>query len=128
MHYSPGLRHIPRILNSQFYANPLYLNPALTGATICPRLIGNYRNQWPAVGNAFITYNASYDQYVDFVHGGVGLLFTADRAGGGNLNTTAISLVYAYKFKITDHLMPVPGFPGVIISATLDYADLSLKT
>jgi type IX secretion system PorP/SprF family membrane protein len=34
----------------------------------------------------------------------VGLLFTADRTGGGNLNTTSISLIYAYKFNITSHL------------------------
>lgn len=89
---------------SQFYANPLYLNPALAGATICPRAIVNYRNQWPSIEKAFITYNASYDQYVDFLHGGVGLLFTADRAGGGNLNTTMISLMYAYKFNITSRI------------------------
>jgi len=89
---------------SQFYANPLYLNPALAGAPICPRLIGNYRNQWPSVEQAFVTYNASYDQYVEFLHGGVGLLFTADRAGGGNLNTTMISLMYAYKFNITGRI------------------------
>ncbi len=34
---------------SQFYANPLYLNPALAGANICPRAILNYRNQWPGL-------------------------------------------------------------------------------
>ncbi len=94
---------------SQFYANPLYLNPALTGAPICPRLIANYRNQWPSVENAFITYNASYDQYVEFLHGGVGLLFTADRAGGGNLNTTMISLLYTYKFNITSRIYASAG-------------------
>jgi type IX secretion system PorP/SprF family membrane protein len=89
---------------SQFYANPLYLNPALAGATVCPRAIGNFRDQWPSVGGAYITYNASYDQYVSFLHGGVGVLVTADRAGDGNLNTTAFSLMYAYKFNITGHL------------------------
>jgi type IX secretion system PorP/SprF family membrane protein len=89
---------------SQFYANPLYLNPALAGANVCPRIIGNYRNQWPSLGKAFNTYNASYDQYVNFLHGGIGVLFMADRAGGGNLNTTTISLVYAYKFNITERL------------------------
>ena len=94
---------------SQFYANPLYLNPALTGAPICPRLIANYRNQWPSVENAFITYNASYDQYVEFLHGGVGLLFTADRAGSGNLNTTMISLLYTYKFNITSRIYASAG-------------------
>ncbi len=89
---------------SQFYANPLYLNPALAGSTVCPRMIGNFRDQWPAIGGAFVTYNFSYDQYVDFLHGGLGVLVTADRTGGGNLNTTSISLMYAYKFNITDKL------------------------
>jgi type IX secretion system PorP/SprF family membrane protein len=89
---------------SQFYANPLYLNPALAGAPICPRLIGNFRDQWPSIGGAFVTYSASYDQYVDFLHGGIGLLVVADRTGGGNLNSTSINLMYAYKFNISRHL------------------------
>ena len=90
---------------SQFYANPLFLNPALAGSTICPRVIANFRDQWPSVGGAFVTYNASYDQYIDPIHRWVGLLLTADRAGGGNLNTTSISLMYAYKFNITGNLI-----------------------
>jgi len=89
---------------SQFYANPLYLNPALAGVTICPRATASYRNQWPGLGKAFNTYNVAYDQYVNFLHGGIGVLVTADRAGGGNLNTTVISLMYAYKFNLTTHL------------------------
>ncbi|HPS62874.1 MAG TPA: type IX secretion system membrane protein PorP/SprF [Bacteroidales bacterium] len=89
---------------SQFYANPLYLNPALAGATVCPKANGNYRNQWPAIGKAFVTYNISYDQYVATLHGGLGAVVTADRAGGGNLNATSISLMYAYKFNISTHL------------------------
>ena len=31
---------------TQFYANPLYLNPAFAGTARCPRLNLNYRNQW----------------------------------------------------------------------------------
>ena len=89
---------------SQFYANPLYLNPALAGVTVCPKANANYRNQWPGIGKAFITYNISYDQYVNFLHGGLGVLVTADRAGSGNLNTTVISLMYAYKFNLSTHL------------------------
>ena len=34
---------------TQFYANPLYLNPAFAGTGRCPRIIMNYRNQWPAI-------------------------------------------------------------------------------
>ena len=40
---------------SQFYTNPLYQNPALAGDAGTPRLIVNYRNQWPSVGTAFQT-------------------------------------------------------------------------
>ena len=89
---------------SQFYANPLYLNPALAGATICPKASANFRDQWPSLGGAYVTYSASYDQYVDAIHGGLGLLVTEDRTGGGKLNTTEISLMYAYKFNISSKL------------------------
>jgi type IX secretion system PorP/SprF family membrane protein len=112
---------------SQFYANPLYLNPSLAGATICPRLIGNYRNQWPASGNAFITYNASYDQYVSFLHGGVGVMLTADRTGKGNLNTTAFSLTYAYKMQLATHVFASAGVQGGYYQRTLDWANLRFE-
>jgi type IX secretion system PorP/SprF family membrane protein len=89
---------------SQFYANPLYLNPALAGVTVCPRAMASYRNQWLSLGKAYNTYNFSFDQYAAFLHGGLGLIVTADRAGGGNLNTTQASLVYAYKFNLTSRI------------------------
>jgi len=47
---------------SQFYANPLHLNPAFTGSENCPRVALGYRNQWPALGPTYVTYSASYDQ------------------------------------------------------------------
>jgi len=112
---------------SQFYANPLYLNPALAGATICPRLIGNFRDQWPSVGGAFITYSASYDQYVDFLHGGIGLLVLADRTGGGNLNTTSISLMYAYKFNITSHFYASTAIRAGYYQRTLAWDNLTFE-
>ena len=34
---------------TQFYANPLYLNPAFAGSARCPRIVMNYRNQWPGM-------------------------------------------------------------------------------
>lgn len=49
---------------TQFYANPLYLNPAFAGSQRCPRVALNYRNQWPALSGTFVTSSASYDQHV----------------------------------------------------------------
>ena len=76
---------------SQFFANPLYLNPAMAGTNICPRVSLNHRNQWPGIGKTYVTYSASYDQYVDKLGGGLGFSVAKDVAGAGNLNTTHIS-------------------------------------
>ena len=89
---------------SQFYANPLYLNPAYAGSNVCPRVILNYRNQWPAFSKAYVNYNASYDQYVSKLHGGVGLLVNADNAGNGVLKTNTISLMYSYRLQAGKNL------------------------
>ncbi|MFN5148175.1 MAG: type IX secretion system membrane protein PorP/SprF, partial [Flavobacteriia bacterium] len=58
---------------TQFYANPLYLNPALAGSYGCSRFALNYRNEWPALSGNYVTYSASYDQYFKNISGGFGL-------------------------------------------------------
>jgi len=78
---------------SQFYANPLYLNPALAGSALTPRLTLNYRNQWPSLDANFVTYGASYDQYLPSINSGIGISFITDRAGGGALTSGGISAV-----------------------------------
>lgn len=86
---------------TQFYANPLYLNPAFAGTQICPRVSLNYRNQWPQLQNSFVTYSAAFDKYVRPLKGGVGLLVTSDQAGTGTLTTNSAALIYSYQIPIT---------------------------
>jgi type IX secretion system PorP/SprF family membrane protein len=86
---------------SQFYANPLYLNPAFAGSAVCPRLIMNYRNQWPSITGTFVTYNASYDQHIDKISGGIGLLVTSDRQGEGTISTNSFSGIYSYRLEVS---------------------------
>lgn len=81
---------------TQFYANPLYLNPAFAGTAYCPRIHVNYRNQWPSIPGSFVTYNASYDQYVKGLSGGVGAYVMSDVAGKGSLTTNRVALMYSY--------------------------------
>ena len=45
---------------SQFYANPLYLNPAFAGTNDCPRVNLNYRDQWPGIGRTYVTTSAKH--------------------------------------------------------------------
>ena len=74
---------------SQFFANPLYLNPAMAGTNICPRISLNHRNQWPGIGKTYVTYSASYDQYAEKLGGGLGFAIAKDVAGAGSVRSSA---------------------------------------
>jgi type IX secretion system PorP/SprF family membrane protein len=89
---------------SQFYSNPLYLNPAFAGTGTYPRIVTNYRNQWPSSGNTFVTYNLSYDQYVPGMKGAIGFQTLYDREVSGNINTVQSSFVYCYHVRVNDRL------------------------
>lgn len=112
---------------SQFYANPLYLNPALAGANTCPRLVLNYRNQWPGLSNSFVTYNLSYDQYVDKIFGGVGLLVNTDNAGDGILRTTTASLMYSFRLQAGKHTTIHMAVQGSFFQRALNWDKLQFE-
>ncbi len=85
---------------TQFYANPLYLNPALAGNNICPRVCINYRNEWPGISGTYVTTSASFDRYVYGIKSGIGILVMNDKAGQGTINTTNISGIYSYQLHL----------------------------
>ncbi len=87
---------------SQFYANPVYLNPALAGNRICPRLTLNYRNQFPALGDHYVSYNAGYDAYSSMLSGGVAVLAGIDNTGP--LASFSLNGVYSYHLQINRKL------------------------
>ena len=83
---------------SQFYSNPLYLNPAFAGASLngCPSAVFNYRDQWPGIGRTYVTYSASYDLHIDGIGGGLGIIVAQ----------TAHPIFERYPFiKITDRFI-----------------------
>lgn len=110
---------------TQFYANPLYLNPAMAGTNRCPRFVSNYRNQWPAISGTFVTYSASYDQHVDILSGGIGVLVTQDRAGEGTLNTLNASLIYSYHLAVSKSFSIKVGFQGTYHQKSVDWSKLT---
>ncbi|MFM2207870.1 MAG: hypothetical protein RL213_1845 [Bacteroidota bacterium] len=109
---------------TQFYANPLYLNPAFAGAQRCPRLCLNYRNQWPALSGNFISYTASYDQHVDPI-GGLGLIVLNDKAGEATLTTTSVSGIYSYQLNVTREFSIRAGFQGTYFQKKVDWDKLT---
>ncbi|MBU0487412.1 MAG: type IX secretion system membrane protein PorP/SprF [Bacteroidetes bacterium] len=110
---------------TQFYSNPLYLNPAFAGSIICPRLVMNYRNQWPAITGTYVTYSASYDQHFDALSGGLGILFYNDQAGEGTLNTTSASLLYSYRLQPSRNLTIKAGIQGTFQQRRIDWDKLT---
>lgn len=109
---------------SQYYAAPLYLNPAFSGTSVDHRFIANYRNQWPNISQAFETYAFSYDYNLDHLNSGLGFLLLADKAGSANLKSTQFNFQYAYKVKLSDKLILSSGLNFGIGSRSIDFNKL----
>ncbi len=105
---------------SQYYANPLYLNPAFAGVKKCPKVHLNYRNQYPSLG-VYQTYSASYDQYVSGIRGGLGVLLMRDDAGNGALSLTEASLIYSYHLQVNRKFTLLAGFQATFRQRSLDW-------
>ncbi len=90
---------------TQFYAAPLYVNPAFTGSTAEGRLVANYRNQWPGLEASFVTYSFSYDQFFPRIKSGIGFMAKRDEQGGGiadPLAATNVTAFYSYLVPVND--------------------------
>jgi type IX secretion system PorP/SprF family membrane protein len=109
---------------SQFYAAPLYLNPAFTGSALAPRLTANYRNQWPSISANFVTSSFSIDHFFEKVNSGVGLLVTNDTQGVGRLKSTDVGLTYSYMFRLDEQTNVRFGMQGSYVNKSLDYNGL----
>jgi type IX secretion system PorP/SprF family membrane protein len=109
---------------TQFYANPLYLNPAFAGTARCPRICMNYRNQWPALTANYVTYSFSGDMHIDALGGGLGVLVTTDDQARGTLKTTNASLIYSYQAVISREFSLKFGLQATYMQKSLDHTSL----
>lgn len=87
---------------SQFYAAPLYLNPALTGSTELSRVGVNYRKQWPGLDHDFNAYSAYFDHYSYDLRSGIGLSVNSFQETNFHINTSDVSFYYAYNLRIAE--------------------------
>jgi type IX secretion system PorP/SprF family membrane protein len=109
---------------TQFYGNPLYLNPAMAGSANCPRISMNHRNQWPILKGAFVTSSISLDKNVEALHGGVGLQVLNDMQGEGALSNTQVSAIYSYQLQATRKLTISTGIQATYQQRSLDKTKL----
>lgn len=94
---------------SQYYQAPLYLNPGFTGITTQQRATFNHRVQWPNLPQAFATFAASYDIFVDELRSGFGISAMTDKMGTAGWRTTTAGINYSYKVRLNQKIVFSPG-------------------
>ncbi len=110
---------------TQFYSNPVYLNPALAGSSGCPRIALNYRNQWPQLTGNYITYAAAYDTYAKNLSGGIGIMAMHDQQGQGTIQTSMIAGTYSYYLKVNRKFRIMFGGQAAYFQKSLDWSKLT---
>lgn len=109
---------------SQFYASPLYLGAAFTGATRGSRACLNYRNQWPSLPKAYITTAFSYDRNISKYNSGVGLFVLRDQAGTASLSRYIGGLLYSYNVRVNRRLQVRAGVSFIYQYLSYDYSSM----
>ena len=109
---------------TQFYAAPIYLNPAFAGANADSRLATTYRNQWAALPRAYNSYLISYDRYLSNFKSGVGIMLTTDKSGTSALSNNTIGANYAYDYKFSRIWSASIGLRASYCYRSLDFSRL----
>lgn len=107
---------------SQFYAVPLYQNPAFAGSAHAARGIVHQRFQWLSLDANFRTFFASGDFYLPNQRSGIGFYALRDWQGGSTLNTTEIALLYSYELPVSSKYSIRMGLQGSANYRSLDYS------
>ncbi len=106
---------------SQYYAAPLYLNPAFTGTTNDHRFIANYRNQWPNIARGYVTAALSYDYNMQSYNSGIGFMASMDQAGTAGMKSSQFNFLYSYRVVVADKWVIASGLSFGYAFRTIDY-------
>lgn len=107
---------------SQYYASPLYTNPAMAGAARKIRVAATARSQYTALNNHYKTGVLSVDGYVGKVKSGIGFVSSYDVAGDGFLTTQTVSAIYSYNLDINRDWAFNAALQGGILQKRYDFS------
>ncbi len=108
---------------SQYYAAPLYLNPAMAGAELTGRVGFNYRNQWPRYDVQFTSMSAYYDTFIPYINSGIGVHVMQESEGVSKLRSTSVSLQYSYEIRLAENLYFRPGIQSTYILREIGFSE-----
>jgi type IX secretion system PorP/SprF family membrane protein len=116
---------------SQFYNQPLMINPALTGQFRGDfRVSGHYRSQWSALGEPFLTPSAAFDSKVIKQAGSRNYLAAGgyvlhDKAGKSGLSNFHIAANTAYNLAIDRKSSLAFGLQAAYIQRSISFDGLA---
>ena len=113
---------------SQFYAAPLYLNPAFAGTTYSNRIIFQQRVQWPSLDAKYLTSLVSFDKNFHKYNSGLGLIISKDYQGADIIGSQDINLLYAYELQLNKSYALRTGLQLGYVSRYVNYADLTFPS
>jgi type IX secretion system PorP/SprF family membrane protein len=113
--------------HTQFYANSMYLNPALAGDFGSPELVFSYRNQWPGISADFVTATAAYDQPLKSTSGGFAAMIHSDRSASSIMSATSFGGAYSQKLRISRSWNMSLGLQGNFTNEYLDGGKLTFN-
>lgn len=106
---------------SQFYAAPVYLNPAFAGSSEDTRLTVIHRRQWPSLEASFVTSAVAIDKNISKYRSGIGLMVANDHVSPIGLSRTEISAQYAYLLPMTKAISFRAGFQAGYAQRSADF-------
>jgi type IX secretion system PorP/SprF family membrane protein len=101
---------------SQYYANPIYLNPAMVGSTGMSRVGFNFRNQWPALDQTFLAYTAYFDHYEERYNSGFSIIFHGANESFTETSWNEVGLGYSYRLQLSEDRFIQAGIQGSFIT------------
>jgi type IX secretion system PorP/SprF family membrane protein len=113
---------------SQFYAAPLYLNPAFAGTTYSNRIIFQQRIQWPSLDAKYLTSLVSFDKNFHKYNSGLGIILSKDYQGADIIGSQDINLLYAYELQLNKNYALRTGLQLGYVSRYVNYADLTFPS
>lgn len=112
---------------AQYYANPLYLNPALAGTGDDTRMMASQRTQWPKLPGKYISYAAGADHYMPNISSGVGVLISHDRIASARIASTGLGMMYNYNVSINNDWNFRPGIQLDVVHRNTDFSMLTFN-
>ncbi|HOT15589.1 MAG TPA: PorP/SprF family type IX secretion system membrane protein [Bacteroidales bacterium] len=116
---------------SHYFLNSVVENPAVTGSVNDGRVFLHYRNQLPAFGSTYVTYQGSYDKFSPKMKSGWGLNILRDNIAGNVITNTQADILYSYRFKESHNMKMQLGLQASfqfynINTSSLNVADPNL--